>query len=416
MSKVGIATLRECMVTQANHWAIFPALILFAGPQNVTGIVILAWVMLGFLPTLMFLARDVIQSFILQIALFPVMLGTLILLPIHPDILKAAMILIGVIYVVLSVFKTFKNDVTATKVFPPFVPLCINLVLSVIAYYTIRTPITFTMHLSAIISITLSLLAYYVDRFFIFTVSNEKTSSNMPRSKMFQSGMLSAIKYLGVTSVIMIFIASFSVSDSFFGVIMKWINKGINWIATLLRKLFRVKERNTFLKDGADSEPLMRLSNEGPVTSPFWRLLEMVVFGVLIAVLFVGIFLFALKIIKLFMRVQGKKIFTEAEETNELLDLHESIATKLPDFDPEEEDDSFLSPSQRIRRLYRRKALSTQREPELLYRMTAREFATEEKLPEIAGLYEKARYSLETCTKEDVKQMQLACRRKNSES
>ena len=58
--------------------------------------------------------------------------------------------------------------------------------------------------------------------------------------------------------------------------------------------------------------------------------------------------------------------------------------------------------------------MSTQKEIYELNRMTAREVAMEEKNPEIATVYEKARYSELPCTKEDVTQMQAACRRKQT--
>ena len=44
--------------------------------------------------------------------------------------------------------------------------------------------------------------------------------------------------------------------------------------------------------------------------------------------------------------------------------------------------------------------------------MTAREFANEDGNELMALIYEKARYSTESCTNEDVKRMQQAVRRK----
>ena len=71
-----------------------------------------------------------------------------------------------------------------------------------------------------------------------------------------------------------------------------------------------------------------------------------------------------------------------------------------------------FTPVERVRRLYKKRVLSGRLEKEdrdKLKYMTARECGDALSLPDMAGLYEQARYSDRETTAEDVKRMKLAC-------
>lgn len=415
MDRVKIALLRELLATQTNHWALFPAILLFAETTLISPYCIMGWILAGLLPVCLFFVREVLQSFLLQFLLLPVFLGVTYLLPFEPYLLKMIMLFLEVIYAGLSLMKSIKQDSMPTKFMPPFVPLVINFSLAIIAVYSTKMRFTFFMHVSAILSILCALLLYYVDRYFVFTVSNEGTASNMPKRKIFRSGIKASLLYLGSISAVLFVIASFSISDEFFRTVMHVINGWIKTFFSFLSSLFPEKERDTHVIDGGELEPFTRPEFGETHTSIFWRILEVIVFVVVIAIIVAFFANLIIKILKLLFSVRRKKILIEAEEETEILDQRERLSQTLAPLQ-EEEDDPRLSPNWRIRRFYRRRALSSGKEPSLLYRMTAREFAQQEGSTDLASLYEKARYSLMPCTKEDVKLMQLACRRKKSES
>ena len=417
LTKTNVSLLREFLATQANHWAFYPAVILFAETTRLSGISVLGWVILGLLPTLLYIAREIIQSFLLQISLAPIMVGIIYVLPIYPEIMKGSYLFFVMAYLMLSLLKTIKKSDPLTHAFPPFIPLCINLVLSVIAVYVTKMNFSFLMHVSAIISVIFSLLAFYLDRYRNFILANEANASNVPKSKMLKSGLLSSSEFLVILAAIMTFIATFSISDDFFRKIIDRLQLGTKGFFAFLKKLFpeatKVPKR---LSDGAQSEPFQITEHARKNPSIFSKIIESILYFAVIALVCALVLYLVYRILSFFM--VRKKVLTvmDAEEgENEIIDLHESITQKVI-FKEEGEDDSLLSPTLRIRKLYRKKAQSTHRTNLELSLITAREFATEEKIPEIAPLYEKARYSQTPCTKEDLKLMQEACRRKKSES
>ena len=416
LTRTNIALLREFLATQANHWAFYPAVILFAETTYLSAYAVVAWGLVGFLPILLYIAREIVRSILLQICLVTIMIGIVYLIPVDPVIMKGAYLLFVMAYVMFSLFKTIKTNDPFTHAFPPFVPLFINLFLSIIAVYVTKMHFSFMMHVSAIVSIIFSLLAFYLDRFRIFVIANEESASNVPKNKILKSGLLSSFQFLAILAALTTFIASFSVSDAFFKVIVDRIQLVVRKFFDLLRKLFpSLPKAPKHLSDGA-TDPF-EFNPYTPRSTSIWaKIIEVVLYFIVLAFVCIVVIYVIYKILRFFMvRKKTLTVLEEEEAENEIIDLHESIVQKVI-FKEENEDDSFLSPTLRIRRLYRKKAMSTHKTTNELSHITAREFAAEEKLPGLAGLYEKARYSTTPCTKEDLKNMQEICRRKKSES
>lgn len=416
LTRTNIALLREFLATQANHWAFYPAVILFAETTYLSAYAVVAWVLVGFLPILLYIAREIVRSILLQICLVTIMIGIVYLIPVDPVIMKGAYLLFVMAYVMFSLFKTIKTNDPFTHAFPPFVPLFINLFLSIIAVYVTKMHFSFMMHVSAIVSIIFSLLAFYLDRFRIFVIANEESASNVPKNKILKSGLLSSFQFLAILAALTTFIASFSVSDAFFKVIVDRIQLVVRKFFDLLRKLFpSLPKAPKHLSDGA-TDPF-EFNPYTPRSTSIWtKIIEVVLYFIVLAFVCIVVIYVIYKILRFFMvRKKTLTVLEEEEAENEIIDLHESIVQKVI-FKEENEDDSFLSPTLRIRRLYRKKAMSTHKTTNELSHITAREFAAEEKLPGLAGLYEKARYSTTPCTKEDLKNMQEICRRRKSES
>lgn len=403
-----ITVLREFLATQANHWIFLPLLMILTENVHPSAWCLLGWVMVGFLPILLFTCREIIQSTLLQFFLVVIYAGIVFFLPMEPEITKGICGFFVMAYMMQSLFKVIKKEEKLTHAFPPFVPLAINFVLCAIALFTTGESASFFMHLSAILSVMCSILAFYLDRYLHFTNANEGTSSNMPKGKIFRSGMQANLKFLGAISALLFLIASFAISDEFFRKIYLWNRNGLKKILQWIASLFTRTKRDTHILDGMNSATFDVTAVPAGQTSALAHVLEVLFFAAVV------VFLIN-RLGHLVNAFQKKKRSQEAEEETESLDLHESLTPKAEAGFQEEEDDGWLSPTQRIRRLYRRRALASNFERRSLYYLTAREFSLQENNLMLSEIYEKARYSPESCDKEDLKKMQLACRRKKSE-
>ncbi|MBO4749804.1 MAG: hypothetical protein J5546_05755 [Lachnospiraceae bacterium] len=406
-------TLKAALNSQAYHWALFPFVLIVADTSRPSGLVLLGFILTGFFPLLLFVTREFVQSFFLQILFLLVLGGLILLLPIEPGSMKLIFVLFALVYLVISLLTSLRKKDEVRYTTPPFIPLIINLIFSGIGVFYSHFQFSFMMHISTILSIICAILAYYMERYITFTLSNEGIASNMPKKKILQSGLGSNVKYFGIVIAGMVLISCFSVSDAFFWGVNQKIAELWARLVWAVRSLFRGRQEPTdMLSDEAmEISNNLELIHDPQQTSPLARILEVVLFFIVVALIASFVVYVVFAFIKFLLGNPSTKNLLGPEEEDFLLDERENLSEKILSGIPDE-DERRLSPSRRIRRLYQKRALASNRAPHDLGRMTAREFANEDGNELMALIYEKARYSTESCTNEDVKRMQQAVRRK----
>ncbi|MBO5987042.1 MAG: hypothetical protein J6Q02_09655 [Lachnospiraceae bacterium] len=407
-------TLKAALNSQAYHWAMFPLILIILESPRPSGFILLGFIITGTFPLVLFLAREFAKSFVLQLIFLPVLAGILLLLPIEPGSMKLIFALFALAYLIASLLTSIHKDDESNYKIPPFIPLLLNLIFSGIAVIYCKFEFTFIMHIATILSLVGAVLAYYMDGYIVFTRSNEGIASNMPKGKILRSGLTGNAKYFGATILLALLVSSFSVSNEFFWSIQQKLRE--LWVKLIwaIRSLFGRGEEPTeaVLEDGkfvAEELEMLQIDRE---TSPIARITEVILFFVVAAVLAFVLIKIIIALVRFLMGNAGTKVFLDQEDDDEPNDERESL-TQTVIYNAPEDDDRFLSPSRRIRRLYQKRALATSKASHDLGRMTAREFAAEEKNELMALIYEKARYSTEVCTNDDVKRMQQAVRRKS---
>lgn len=414
MSKRSAEFIRELMASLTNHWTFLPVVFVFAGIRELSPVGLITWCLIGFLPALLYLIREVVQSTLLQLCFFPILFGILVLLPLEPDIVKGCFYFFAFIYIMLSLLMTMKKN-SHTKILPPFFAMGINLFTALfifphleIYYYP------FVLFLGMIITFITFFLAFYVDQYLIFITRNEETSNSLPKDKIFRSGMELSFYYLGIGAVILFLISSFALSDEFLGRFWGNVKNAFRKVIKYLLSLIKQKDRNTHVSDGAESFQ----TNFPPMEqhqSLFWQIMEVLLFA-LVVIILVAVLLYLLyKIFRFLKRFLPEKRIYEAEEEVENLDMHETIVPKRKTlWDAEEEGNRSIR--QKIRRIYKQKARFTGWKTEDLAQSTAREVALELQNPVLSVIYEKARYTEEPCDKEDLKRLQDSFKARKKES
>lgn len=406
-------TLKATLNAQAYHWALFPLVLIIAENPRPSSFMLLGFIITGIFPLVLFLARELAKSFILQIIFLPVLAGVIALLPIDPPSIKLIYALFALAYLITSLMTSIHKEDESNYQIPPFIPLIINLIFCVIAMIYCKFEFTFMMHVATILSIICAVLSYYLSGYIVFTHSNEGISSNMPKGKILYSGLTGSLKYFGVFIIFMLLVSSFSVSNEFFWKIGNKFHELWAKFIWAIRGLFGRGQEPTeaVLEDGKYVANELSERAAAAETSPLARILEVIVFFLVAIVLAFALVSIIVAIVK-FLMGNASTLHLLEQGDDEPEDARESL-TEAVIYSAPEDDDRFLSPSRRIRRLYQKRALQTSKDSHDLGRMTAREFAMEEKNELIALIYEKARYSTEVCTNDDVKRMQQAVRRKS---
>lgn len=403
---------REFFVTQSNHWFYFAAILVYFSIQiaSPSFLDLLCWGILGFFPFLLCVIRDHTDRYIL-LFLFSILpaLGIL-LFPLSADAPRSLYMAFAMLYVFLSIYHSAKEKSHLTRIIPLYGSLPVLFLLAFIQSFSEYELSFFPYCISAILVSGCYFLAYYADKFLYFTLLNEGTAASMPEDKIFRSGAGISCIYVLVGSVICYFLALFAVPDQFYRSFRLWIREKLRHFLALIGSMFTIGETGDLTTEAFDKLPAGNPEQFESSSSFFWRLLEVLSIAVMsfaAAALVLGILI---KLMMFLFRVRREE--TEAEEEpNELPDLHEKLKPqKQRYFVAGTETD--LSIQRRIRRLFRRKLKLSIEDFKVLRTTTAREFAAEEKNSLLADIYEKARYSEIPCTEQDLKEMQIACRRK----
>ena len=403
--------LREFFAAMTNHWTIFLFVLFFPEISSITGPELICWILLGMFPVVLFVARELVQSFLLMIMSFVVFFGIITLFPMDSAYFKSYYQMTAIFYLAMSTIRFFRRKGSFTYPIHPVFPMAVNFIFAMIALVTTHTYVAFYSYLSVVISSMSYFMAFYVDQYFHFTSINDETSSNMPDKKILITGMGAATKYLSILILPLTIIVSTTISDEFFHRVLNKFNEIARIILRFLGKILFREKVNEIMSDGTESEMADNFFLTQPNPSIFWQILEKIIFA--LAIMAVAFFLIriGIKIFKFLFAAFAKHPYVVSDEEEEIIDVREKI--NIEKVVSDEEDNPNDSITVRIRKLYRKKAIASALSTSELYRTTAREFSVMEKNPDLADIYEKARYSTVSCTKEDLKQMQLAYRRKN---
>ena len=410
MKRLKIITLRELFAALTNHWTIFIFVLFFSEISSVSGSELLCWIILSLCPLILFISREIVQSFLLMLVTFVIYFCIISFFPMDSEFFRSFYQMTNIFYLCMSCLRFFRKKGSFTYPIHPVFPICANFLLATLALITRHSYVPFYSYLSVMISSLSYFLALYLDQFIHFASTNDETSSNMPEKKILSAGFSAAIKYLSLLILPLTMIVTTTISDDFF---IRFFSK----LHQLFRTIFRffasfIVDRKEDIPsiDGTNSEHLENFFLPEARSSLLAQISEKIAFALAIFILFVFAIRLILKIYKWIYASFHKHSYIASEE-EKIIDLREKIEIDKTHYE-DDADHQNLSYAFRIRKLYKKKANNSTLSSSELYRMTAREFSETENSPQMAYVYEKARYSVIPCTKDDLKQMQDACRRK----
>jgi hypothetical protein len=256
-----------------------------------------------------------------------------------------------------------------------------------------------------------------MNHFLDFLTVNRSSSGSIPSVEMFRSGFGLVAGYTFAGILLLVLSTNFTWLETFFALLKKALIAGLRLFFSLF-KGGTVEEAVSTEETAVDSG-MGELLPESGDPSLFWEFMER-----LVGILFVcGAIYLAYKLIVLIYRYLKERFGLHfwqrkfGETSDGTADIRERCEIrKESSFNREEHTlFGFLNPAERVRRQYKKKLLASSvqlanGEKERLSLFTARESEGRLGTSGMADIYEKARYSAETITAEDVKEMKAACR------
>lgn len=420
MKRKRIVFLHELLVTQFNHWCFFPLFALvaatvagFTGQELTPGVYF--WPILGLFPLICFLLRNYTKNIFLLLVQHIILIGLIWILPVEMLVLKICYMAAALIYTVhsLVLWLMSGSPEDGTVVAPVTVVIAIGS-LYILHYQKLEGWNSFFI-VSLIGTLGVYLLIYYVSQYLNFLVVNDSSAGHIPEREIFFSGMGMVMGYTFIGMLILLLSAN-----------VEWMRGILAVLKQGLRLLFRLIAM--LFPDGGKEIPLPQevpaSESSGEMFLPepaepalFWVVLERVV--MLLAVVAFVILLYKLtrRLVRFLREHIHRQLGIKAKEQASVMDVREKCDIQRRTTHRSRKDFRlFPSAARRIRQLYRKRTIASVHQltssgsREDLKNMTAAECAAILSARNMADIYEKARYSNESCEAEDIKQMKDACR------
>lgn len=420
MNRNAIKLLQEFIIIQMNHWILFPLFLMPMGQLQSMGLSgepdIRIWAAMGLLPLCFYFLRKHLKylgftAFGHLAVVFVFTSAAHIFIPNG----RFVYLLFGIGYSVYSLYlRLNKSDMQDVGF---FMPLAVGIFflssvfvrhlgcLSWDSYYI------FTL----VFVIGLYFMKSYLDNYLSFLLLNENSTGHIPEREMFVSG-----------SVLVLFFTAGSMAFLLLLSNLAWLQGILHLIGafflTMLRFLFSLFPLNTpkgslgdnpLLQEPVAEEVQGQLETGEPLL--LWDILFGIMVAALLCFLLYGLFM-ALKRFILFVKSRlYQQTDTNVKSVGYVSDIREKCAARDSQKGFILKTLSFrqaLHPRERIRNLYKKHIRSAKLADgpgqNALGLFTAREWGSILKEPDMPDIYEKARYSEEACTAEDVKRMKKA--------
>lgn len=423
--------IKEFLIEQMNHWLFFPIPLIicsYARQDFNAFLVVLMWILCSLLPLTFFLLRMKAKSFVsfllLQLAaVLSVAAAMSVMLSNEYMLRLGRVVCIGcaICYMFHSTLPYLKNKETFTKPMPLSVGVAISAVgFGVLLALGAETSLGFKAAFwvnyyifPLIISIGLFFVIIYIQRYIDFLNVNKSSAGYLPAAEMFHSGFGLVIGYTVFGIAVMIMLANGSWLGKLSSFLVNIFTNILKWIAAKLIGSPSASE----IQDNPDFGKMPDQFPDFKINKPFWlwTVLEYGVIFLLLVALLVLLVRFLMKAIKFFCKIALYRMVRSEADDEEAFDIREKcdIVDK-----PDKKKQRYFGPlsyGDRIRRLYKRKLISstgrmTPGESKMLGVYTAREWEQKLATQGMASVYEQARYSGQEMTAEDVKRMKDACR------
>ena len=243
----------------------------------------------------------------------------------------------------------------------------------------------------------------FISQFLRFWLLNQSTASNIPTKKIFRSGLGQTIVYAICSAVILFLSAK-----------IEWVKAIVNYVRNGILAILRAMSSGESVPDATEST--MRpdagmygnLAGEMISEDPHYFLRTLVFFLIVFAiasgvVFFAHLVYYLIKDIDFFKkRIKRNDILEDNEDVREYCGVEKKSTKTVPVF-------WFRNNREKIRRLYqkkigkRKKELIGEQEEALLRYLTAKECCDKLSEQQLRTVYEKARYSEEVISAEDVR-------------
>lgn len=410
MKKRAIEIGCDLLLFFKNHCAIVAIAMTLTGVCRYDAPLFGVWMTLLGIPLYLYITRKKVQNFFLFffVQLLPVAVACVVSAPIGIKLIALCM----TVFYVISSIKIRLAEIPQEVVFMPIVSIAIFGGAHIIEEFFLKNGWGYYYFFLTFLYVIAYFFYYFLERYLNFVLVNKNSASNIPEAEIFRSGMKQTGVYVACGVAIMLL----CVNVEWLSYIIRLVGRGLLAVIRFFVSFLiqdTVKPETTQQAQGNRGDMAGFL--EKGEAHPFWIFLE----KVLMAAVFVGII--AAIIVGLvkgyqFLRKNFRKIEKKHQEVQNGLDIRESCEIERGSGERSRWF-SFLNNTEKIRKMYRKRVLKskilivgTSGNKELEY-LTAKECCDKISADSLKEIYEKARYSNESITADDVRTVRTSIKK-----
>lgn len=412
--------LRELLTEQMNHWLLFPMALMVMGLSGrysrQGGPAVALWALCGLLPLLFFIIRDRFHRFFTFLLLHLAVTVPVVLLPTDHSINHFLYVACAVGYMIHSYYIRLKRDSPYTTPIHPGIGMMLAAASIMLQHYQGEKGWDFYYVSGLVGALALYVLILYIQQYQDFLAVNESSAGHLPAAEMFRSGFLLVLCYVVLGAVFLLLCANIGNFGSLWAMVKGWLRNLLSRLVSLPVQEEQVDQLMPEMEMPMDDFNAQLPEAKGPFL--FWQILEIValVFMTVALVVFAVRLLIAviLLIRKRFAQALGRS--KGGQEVEEDMDFREKCGVTAIPLKRRSLTD-FLSPAQRIRRLFKKRLLAdvhflAEGKPQRLGLYTPRECGERLEEEQMAKIYEQVRYSDIEATTDTLRQMKRALHQK----
>lgn len=398
-----IGWIKEFLVTQMNHWIVIMAVMTVMKFFDYPSPHLPLWLVVSALPLFLYMVRCKVNHFYLFYLihlLLPV--GVIVLLK-GGGVIKGLLFLQVIMYVFLSIRHKLHSREGEDVCLPPVLAVGVGFAMYFLYDYQKGQEWTGYYVLAILIYLGFYFIYYYLDRYQSFLTFNKSSAANIPEKAMLRSGVVQVGLFAVVAAGFMLLVAD-----------VRWLDAIVYGVQLVFAAILKV------LVSGRDAGPTEWAGTDAPVkgegmpyfgeteTAMIWIVLEYVAIALVAIGIAVGIVTAIVKGLAYLKNHFGTMQTSDSRNLDETNDIREYCAIERTG----RKSGGWFAirdNKEKVRRLYKKKMervygqRAGRKELSFLNWMTAKECCQEIGEDVALEIYEKARYSDEECTAEDVK-------------
>ena len=395
------------LITQRDHWVLFAIAMVAMNADGMLWPNFILWGVLSLVPFIFFLIRRYFNNFLVFLVCHIGLMAAMFLMPSDSIVEKVLICIITILYFSQSIYLKFRKSGIESNGITPVVSVGMIATSLFLQHFLKNYDFDNCYIVIFFAFFCIFAMQYYLENFLKFMSVNKSSAGHIPEKEILFTGISMSALYTAGGVIILLFATNIKWLEQIFKLIKSGLISILRFLLSFSKpqeQIFELEEE--IVEDISD----IILSSEEETSFWLWEVIENILFWAIIIGIAVVLIISIKKLIIYLIKRFGEKGNIKENNNQAVNDVRQKCEIekrnkKLMSFK------ILFSPKEKIRRIYKKSILKEKEkiigdlDVEILNCYTPMECGIHIENIEMVHLYEKARYSNEDCSRDDIRNM-----------